>query len=274
MFQGARRYVQQELLARRSGTSWPERKAFARTLHLLDAAHRQPARADGAVVPIMGHPMRGFNSGTLHYLFREVFLDHGYHFECERPDPVIIDLGANIGFATLYFKLRFPGATIEAYEANPHVARLLRANISANHLANVTVHEEAVSDQEGELTFHISDDPGTLLGSLRAERGGGSAFSVKATRLSTRMARMERVDAVKMDIEGAEWAVLADLQDSGLLARPKRYLIEYHHQIDRERPRLSAFLEPFEKAGYRYHITARARTVTGFQDLMIHAERD
>jgi FkbM family methyltransferase len=274
MFHRIRRTIQQELLARRSGHNAAERKAFARTLHRLDAALRGNAKQEVVTVPIMDRPMQGFSAGTLYYLFREVFLEHGYRFTCERPDPVVIDLGANIGFATLYFKLHHPGATIHAYEANPHVARLLRANVAANGLTNVTVHEEAVSDRDGTLTFHISDDPGTLMGSVDPVRGGGSSLTVKAVRLSTLLGTLDRIDALKMDIEGGEWAVLDDLIASGQFARPKRYLIEYHHQIGGEAPRLSTFLKPFEEAGYRYHIAARTRGITDFQDLLIHAQRD
>ena len=273
MFQRIRRPIQQELLARRSGTDRAERRAFSRTLRLLDAACDRPSAQGVVTVPIMGRPMQGFSPGTLHFLFREVLLEHGYRFDCARPDPVIIDLGANIGFATLYFKLRFPAAIIHAFEANPHVARLLRANIATNNLADVTVHEEAVSDHDGSIQFHISDDPGTLMGSVHADRGGGVLLTVKAVRLSSLLATLDRVDAVKMDIEGGEWAVLEDLRSSGQFKRPMRYLIEYHHQIGTEAPRLSEFLRPFEEAGYRYHIAARPREVTGFQDLVIHAQR-
>ena len=64
-----------------------------------------------------------------------------------------------------------------------------------------------------------------------ADRGGTSELKVKATRLSNLIASLDRVDAVKIDVEGAEWHILKDLQQSGTLAKPMRYLIEYHHQM-------------------------------------------
>lgn len=268
-----KRYLLQEFLALRSATSTAERKAFARTLHALDAAHGRPAGKEGVVVPIMGHPMRGFSSTTLHYLFNEVFLKGDYRVSCDRPDPVILDCGANIGFATLSFKLQYPDATVHAFEANPLVAGLMRENMATNHFTRVLVHEVALSDQEGELTFFISEDAGTLLGSVFAERGGDKAMQVKATRLSQRMAAMDRIDVVKMDVEGAEWAILTDLLESGQFARPGQYLIEYHHQLGDEKPRFSTFLKHFEDAGYRYNISAKVREARGFQDLLIHATR-
>jgi FkbM family methyltransferase len=273
MANGIKRYIQQEFLALHHASSSAERKAFARTLHALDAAHGRTSGKEGVVVPIMGHPMRGYSSATLHYLFNEVFLKGDYRFTCGRPDPVIIDCGANIGFATLYFKLLYPGAKVHAYEANPHVAALLRENMAANAWTNVSVNEVALSDKEGELTFHISEDLGTLLGSVMPERGGGTAMRVKAARLSQQMAGMERINVVKMDVEGAEWPILADLLESGQFARPDQYLVEYHHQIGDERPRFTAFLKHFEDAGYRYHLSAKVRDVRGFQDILIHAQR-
>jgi FkbM family methyltransferase len=202
-----------------------------------------------------------------------VFLKGDYHVDCSRPDPVIIDCGANIGFATLSFKLQYPRAIVHAFEANPLVADLMRANMATNGFTDVQVHEVALSDKEGELTFYISEDAGTLLGSVLPERGGGKAMQVKATRLSQRMAAMERIDVVKMDVEGAEWAILSDLLENGQFARPEQYLVEYHHQLGDERPRFASFLQHFEDAGYRYHLSAKVRDVRGFQDVLIHASR-
>jgi FkbM family methyltransferase len=54
---------------------------------------------------------------------------------------------------------------------------------------------------------------------------------VKCERLSKTLASLDRVDRVKIDVEGAEWAILNDLIASGTLAKPERYIIEYHHDI-------------------------------------------
>ncbi|MBK9286670.1 MAG: FkbM family methyltransferase [Flavobacteriales bacterium] len=266
-------HLQREWQARRHGRDATERRAMARTLHALDKAAAQQSRPGEVAVPILGHPMRGFSVGALRYLFNEVFLTGEYRFECERPDPVIIDCGANIGFATLYFKRLFPRSTVHAFEANPNAFRLLEANVKGNALSNVHLNQVALSDAEGELSFFISDDAGTLLGSVRSDRGGTSELKVKATRLSNLIASLDRVDAVKIDVEGAEWHILKDLQESGTLAKPMRYLIEYHHQMGSDAPRLSEFLAPFEAAGYRYQIAGKLNAITDFQDVLIHLQR-
>jgi FkbM family methyltransferase len=267
------------LLAKRSwrshrfGSTSRERVAAWRTLAALDAAMRHEKIGEEVTVAILGHPMRGFSPRTLAYLFNEVFLADEYRFPSDTPDPLIVDCGANIGFSVLYFKRLFPAARIHAFEANPHAVRLLRENIRKNGLTGVDTRWEALADKEGELSFFIGDDPGTLLGSVRQDRGGMNETRVPAVRLSTTLAALPRVDLVKIDVEGAEWPILDDLVRSDTLAKPARYIIEYHHQIAGEAPRFSAFLTPFERCGFRYHLRAGIRDPRQFQDVLVHLVR-
>jgi len=60
--------------------------------------------------------------------------------------PLIFDCGANIGLATLYFKNLYLGARIVAFEADPETAAVLRENVSANHLQDVSVHNLMLTD--------------------------------------------------------------------------------------------------------------------------------
>ena len=70
------------------------------------------------MVKIIGLNIWGFHYQTLLILFREVFIYGDYRFVPSKKNPVIIDCGANIGMATLYFKKYSPEATIICFEAN------------------------------------------------------------------------------------------------------------------------------------------------------------
>jgi len=59
--------------------------------------------------------------------------------------PVIIDCGANIGFASVWFAQRFPQATVYAVEPEPENIALLRRNVSA--YANIVPVDAAISDR-------------------------------------------------------------------------------------------------------------------------------
>lgn len=61
--------------------------------------------------------------------------------------PVIIDAGANVGAATLWFKKLFPKAAIVAVEPDPDNAALLRRNVAA--LPDVEIKEAAIGSEPG-----------------------------------------------------------------------------------------------------------------------------
>src|SRR2546423_3692928 len=61
------------------------------------------------------------------YLFshHELLVNEIYKFDAERPDPLIIDCGANIGLSVIYFKYLYPRATIVAFEPDQKIFRVL-----------------------------------------------------------------------------------------------------------------------------------------------------
>jgi FkbM family methyltransferase len=121
------------------------------------------------------------------------------------PD-VIFDLGANVGFATLYFSRCFPQARIVSVEADPRTYARLCQNVSA--LPNVTPLNLAVTHADGPVPFHSS--PYSLWSGLTAQSTGTVEITVEGITLSTLMARthVKRVGLLKLDIEGAEFALL------------------------------------------------------------------
>lgn len=58
----------------------------------------------------------------------------------------ILDCRANFGLATIFFKTLYPESLIEAFEADPDLARLLVLNVSENNLVDVSVHTCALGD--------------------------------------------------------------------------------------------------------------------------------
>jgi FkbM family methyltransferase len=86
--------------------------------------------------------------------FRHVF-DGAYDFELPTKPRLILDLGANVGYASVYFSLRHPTARVIAVEPEPSNVALLRQNVAA--LPGVDVVEGAVWPHSGRLSLQ---DPG------------------------------------------------------------------------------------------------------------------
>ena len=160
----------------------------------------------------------------LHYLDRrateetvaEIFGGEDYAFRSARAEPYVIDGGANIGVSVLWFKQRHPACRVVAFEPDPVSLGLLRHNIAANGLEGVTVVEAALGGRDGEADLWgdlaVPDSRGY---SVVPEWGRQSADSA-ARRVRTVSLRpwLDRpCDFLKLDIEGAEYDVLADVAD-------------------------------------------------------------
>jgi FkbM family methyltransferase len=218
---------------------------------------------------IFGFKVHAYDYTTLLFLFREIFLSKDYYFESVQTEPKIIDCGANIGMSVFFHKYFHPNAKIVAFEPNPSAFELLKLNIEKNHLKNVTLVQKAVSNSLEPISFFVNTDKGSLLSSVREDRGGTNKIVIETDLLSSYL--NERVDLLKIDIEGAEWQVLEDLKANGKqLAMVEHAIIEYHHKINNEKSRLTSFLSYFESCHFEYNIRTFHRQVGDFQDLIIH----
>jgi FkbM family methyltransferase len=142
------------------------------------------------------------------HVTREAFGDKRYALPEGFQPRTILDLGANIGASVLWFHRRFPGAEIHAVEPDGRALRKLRRNVA--DLPGVTVHHVALAGEDGRRTFYEAEH--TWSSSLMAEAApGGRPATVAALTLEAlvrdRVGR-ERVDLLKLDVEGAEWEVL------------------------------------------------------------------
>jgi FkbM family methyltransferase len=157
----------------------------------------------------------------------EVFSQREYDFpppveavlaDLPRP-PKILDLGANIGLFGAFVLTRFPNPHIVALEPDPANAEIHERAIEANGNADRwTLVQAAAATAPGTLPF----SPGGFTRSHAAEPGR-EAIEVPAEDVLPRMAE---ADLVKIDVEGAEWALLADPRFIGIGARA--VVLEYH----------------------------------------------
>ena len=229
-------------------------KAYAKLLWLK----KNPAQQTGAT-ELLGLKFYYGNFDLFLTLFREVFVADSYRIEHATERPLILDAGANIGLATLYFKYRYPNAEVHAFEPDEANFEYLRQNVEANHLKDVHLHKVALSDQPGELKLYTRRDvKGGDIGvsinkDFRANFHKADdivEFRVPAELLSRYVDRP--VDMFKLDVEGAEELILQDMDATDKLRQVKQITMEYH-QVPNGNP-LSAVLAKMERAGLRYEI--------------------
>jgi FkbM family methyltransferase len=158
--------------------------------------------------------------------FEQVF-GGAYELDLPTEPRLIFDLGANVGYGSVYFALRYATARVLAVEPEPSNVALLRRNVAS--LTQVDVVEGAVWPRAGVLAM---EDPGKGYWGMRVRTGEG-ARGVRAVTIPELLSRAdaEWVDLVKIDIEGSELELFS--QESGWLRQVGALVIELH---DRFRP--------------------------------------
>lgn len=141
--------------------------------------------------------------------------------------PRVLDFGAHIGCFTLGVLRVTPNAVVHTYELSSATTRYLRRNITANDVGGaVTVWQEAVSDAAGVLRVVDNGEVSVHNGILHA--GDLPTIEVPTVPFATALERLGgHADVVKMDIEGAEYAMVLK-SDPGDWASVQRVVMEYH----------------------------------------------
>lgn len=126
---------------------------------------------------------------------------------------VVIDIGANVGNHSVYLA-KVCGAMVHAFEPNVEALGHLRRNIARNRLSElIVVHDEALGSHAG--TARLTSRPTGNLGGSRVLSGLGP---IRVRCLDDHW--FERVDLVKIDVEGSEIDVLAGATQTLRAHRP------------------------------------------------------
>lgn len=197
----------------------------------------------------MGFDLRYSDLLTLCPQWDDLFVKQTLRFTSGRPSPRILDCGANVGLASLYFKRAYPSARITAFEADPAIHAFLTENLARNGASDVDAVNGAVWTETGEIDFRCEGaDSGSIerfAGDLR-----GVTRRVPAWRLRDLIAK-EPVDLLKLDIEGAERAVLEDCV--GVLENVRAICLDLH-EVDPGRRHTAAVLDLLSREGFVYSL--------------------
>lgn len=222
----------------------------------------------------------GLNRNETDFLYEEMFerdayLRHGIEL---RGGDLVFDVGANIGLFSLSAHFAAPGVRLHAFEPNPEVFALLKANLSL-YGADAVLHPTGLSHRAGRQDFSFY--PGfSILSGLYADREAESAvvhsfvrrherdeaafdaaglqeliedrlslrqLSVELDTLSGVMARagVARIDLLKINVEKAEADVLAGIRAEDW-SKIRQVALEVH-DVD---GRLDAIRRLLEEQGF------------------------
>jgi FkbM family methyltransferase len=168
--------------------------------------------------------------------------------EVLKPGSCFLDIGGNKGDFALYAAaLVEPAGRVVCFEPHPENAGWIRKSVELNGFESLTVEELALSDRDGEAELNIGGKSGQH--SFEARKRDRGSVTVRTTTLDRYLseAGIARVDAVKIDVEGAEDLVVAGARD--MLARDRPVLFLDVHEIGDKR--LVALTNRLGELGYR-----------------------
>jgi FkbM family methyltransferase len=177
-------------------------------------------------------------------IFELTFLLRDCDVKLQTQPRFIIDAGAHIGCAALFFASSFPRANIFAIEPDPGNYQVLLRNTRDNQRIRA-IHAAVWHRPESVIIGNEQDDPCAF----QIKSADGQCTTIQGLTLSAiiRECGFERIDLLKLDIEGAEKEIF-DTDDLDWMNRTHTIMVELH---DRFRPGCeAAFLNAARRFGF------------------------
>jgi FkbM family methyltransferase len=231
-----------------------ERRAHLVTRYLQLRLLEEVAPSWRRPLRVLGYELSYPDVTSLRWVFGEIFINRDYAPPEGMKVRHIIDAGANVGVATIFFRDLYPDAEIVCFEPDPRAFAYLKHNLETNGIQRVTAHNIGLAEsrQRGQLYVNPKG-PGTRQSVSRSFADAvlpgeePLELDIELAPLSDYVDRS--VDVLKLDVEGSE---LATLRGAGDALRLIRSVFMEYHRVP-EAP-LHEILELLASAGHEYEL--------------------
>lgn len=220
------------------------KRSFSRKEREINRIRKIP-RYNSFTTNLFRHKFMAIDSPSFIGQYREIIERDSYSFNTDSKRPLILDCGSNIGLSIIKFKENFPDARIIGFEPDPKIFKVLESNINSFKLKNIKIYQKAVWGENGTLMFEQEGSAGGRVTDESSEK------LIKVNSIDLKQFLNISIDLLKIDIEGAEATVLADISDS--LKNVKNIFVEYHSLINHDQD-LGKILSVLRKNGFRYYL--------------------
>ncbi len=166
--------------------------------------------------------------------FSQIFIHKEYDFPINFQPKLIIDAGANVGYAAIWFANQFPNSQIIAVEPEKSNFDLLKINTSK--YKNIKLVNAAIWSKQTNLKLVKSHFPWSGHWDFQIkETKHQNQNSLKAVTIGDILKQTSRqtIDILKIDIEGSEKEIFSNHNSQSWLEKTKMIIIELH---DRYQP--------------------------------------
>ena len=164
------------------------------------------------------------------HIFYQIFVKEDLQFDYGDSVTTILDCGANIGLATLYYQRRFPKAKIISIEPEKRNYNLLIKN--TGNYANISTLENGVYGEDCDLKVVDIGEGEASYRTMYFEEPEKVLQTISCRSINSVMDEfgLFKIDILKMDIEGSEKECLFSKKIEWL-AKTRYFLVEIHENI-------------------------------------------
>jgi len=132
----------------------------------------------------------------------------------DKPDSVVLDIGGNIGHHSLY--LSTISGVVHALEPYEKVLASFRKKVAINRINNLHIHPYGMGDSDEILTFNTPGDCNAGTGSFVGNDNTGEKIDLQVRNADKVVSEinLDRIDLIKIDVEGFELNVLRGLKET------------------------------------------------------------
>ena len=161
--------------------------------------------------------------------FIEVFMHNSFKIPFNFKPKYIFDIGANVGFASIYFRRRFPDSIIISLEPDASNFELLKKN--TEKYKNIHCLQYGIWNKSTKLEIIENGNNKWNCRTVETTEGSHKA-SVPSITIDElmQMFNIEKIDILKMDIEGAEYNVFSGAHEKWM-PKTKSLIVEMHDMI-------------------------------------------
>ena len=150
------------------------------------------------------------------FILNEIFVIGEYDVKLPKEPKTIVDVGANIGAASLFFANKYRKAKIFSIEPFKKNFERLKSNVEENKLSSrVKAFNIALGDKRKQALLYICEDNDGCHTLLKELNPKAETITVNVVPLEAFLDenRIEKVDLLKLDCEGAEIGILRSIKD-------------------------------------------------------------
>ncbi len=169
-------------------------------------------------------------------VFKQIMIEEEYapvlevFDELQTAPKTVLDLGANIGLTSLYLKAHYPDAQVVALEPSASTLERLRKIAQLNH-TDLDTLGAGIWSSDGELSVSRKFRDGEDWSVTLVEQPGPKTVRVYSMLSLLSKLGWDRVDFLKIDVEGGEFEVFSAKSDLSWLSKIDVLAIEIHDEV-------------------------------------------